>query len=662
MRNNVTKADWKPAGLLPGFTQPEALPLAFTYEGKRYRGIPAEFSPVAQRRRVDANITQVLVCGRNEKGLEIRVEYTQYSDYPVQEFIAFFENRGQEDTGILSDVRIMEGTLPCEDMTLIYSNGDTIEEDGYEFFRDTLEQKLTLQPEDGTPCNGAFPYMRLQGAHYGFNIAVGWPAMWKMELMKVADGVYLSVGQKRCAMKLHPGETMRTPRITLMAYAGDETRGTNLWRSWYIAHILPRENGSPLQPKCCMHFVCVDGTPECTGVTETNQIAAIDDYLRGGIRPDIWWVDAGWYADCDFQWSKIGTWRPNPDHFPNGIGPLGEKCEKEDIRLLLWFEPERVRKGTALAKEHPEWLLDNLLPEEDLPPMRAGKMADFGNRECCDWFIRHVDGLIKQSHVQVYRQDMNFDPALHWLHNEAQDRIGAMENLHVQGYLRYWDALLERNPGLWIDACASGGRRNDLETMRRSVPLHYTDVGYGHHPIKQKQHHLMFSWIPYFRAHNMSWDDPVTGEYNSSRGVDAFAYYGAMAPALTDMTSHDAPAESFALARKMQPIWRRAADFMLSGDYYPLTPCRKSREDFYAVQFHDGNRDAGFAEVLRNNACPEESFFLQLKGLEEAGTYLLTEAESGVQMQYTAQELKTGIWVALPVRSGRIYFYERLVK
>ena len=72
-----------------------------------------------------------------------------------------------------------------------------------------------------------------------------------------------------------------------------------------------------------------------------------------------------------------------------------------------------------------------------------------------------------------------------WIRNEAEDRIGAIENLHVQGYLKFWDELILRNPGLWIDSCASGGRRNDLETMRRAVPLHYTDMGYGEHQLSR---------------------------------------------------------------------------------------------------------------------------------------------------------------------------------
>ena len=49
------------------------------------------------------------------------------------------------------------------------------------------------------------------------------------------------------------------------------------------------------------------------------------------------------------------------------------------------------------------------------------------------------------------------------------------ENLHVQGYLAYWDALRRRHPGMLIDSCASGGRRNDIETLRRAVPLLRSD-------------------------------------------------------------------------------------------------------------------------------------------------------------------------------------------
>ena len=97
--------------------------------------------------------------------------------------------------------------------------------------------------------------------------------------------------------------------------------------------------------------------------------------------------------------------------------------------------------------------------------------------ECADWLIEHVDAQIKAYGIRIYRQDFNFDPLPYWLDAPA-DRLGITENLHIQNYLRFWDELRLRNPDLIIDSCASGGRRNDYEAMRRSVALHFTDYGY----------------------------------------------------------------------------------------------------------------------------------------------------------------------------------------
>ena len=43
-----------------------------------------------------------------------------------------------------------------------------------------------------------------------------------------------------------------------------------------------------------------------------------------GLKPDIWWIDAGWYP-CNNDWPTTGNWYPNPDHFPNGMDPVGKK-------------------------------------------------------------------------------------------------------------------------------------------------------------------------------------------------------------------------------------------------------------------------------------------------------------------------------------------------
>ena len=197
-----------------------------------------------------------------------------------------------------------------------------------------------------------------------------------------------------------------------------------------------------------------------------------------------------------------------------------------------------------------------------------------------------------------------------------------------------------------------------METMRRAVPLHYTDVGYGNHPIKQLQHRQMFEWIPFFRAHNMNWDLP-DGSYGwDNHDPDEYAYHVALAPCLTDMTMFNASPEAFALARKMVPLWRRAAEFMISGDYYPLTERKDDARDFYAMQFHEEKSDSGFASVVSNVLNERTAYELKLHGINKELVYRMTDAVSGEEFEYTGDLLTEGIRLEMPARSGRLYFYE----
>ena len=657
--NSAYKITAKDMALLPSifkFTTPAEIPLSFEYGERAVRGIPEEFSPSVSYRILTANTVQYIIDGTDAHGLNIRAEYIEYRDYPVTEWVFYFTNKGASDTPILKNIRI-EGEILCPEPILEYGNGDTCAPDGYHFFTDTLENKIKLTPFSGTSCQGAFPYMTIHGADREIRAAIGWPTKWAAEISKSERGVLFSCGQDRCATRLHAGETYRTPRLNLMAYTTDGSiyRGINLWRGWYTKHILPRENGQPVPPKLCLHYFQAEGKPEFTGATEENQIHALKEYVRRGMKPDIWWVDAGWYP-CDYDWTRTGTWHPDPERFPNGLAPLGKACEENGVQLMVWFEPERVRGGEELDVKHPEWLLTKKNADGAVDHNR---LLDLGNPEALSWLIEHVDSIIKESHIKIYRQDFNFDPLPIWVANEDEDRIGMFENLHAQGYLAYWDALLLRNPGLWIDSCASGGRRNDLESMRRAVTLHYTDVGYGNHPIKQKQHREMFEWIPYFRAHNMNWDNAEDGTYvNGGRPTDRFAFHCALTPALTSMFTYDDTEENFEIGREMDEIWREAAELELSGDYYPISECRCDAHDWYAMQFENTVERRGFVQAIRNTLAEDESYTLTLPCLHEGATYTLTDRESGEVITLNSAELAAGFTFSLPKRTGRIYFYE----
>jgi alpha-galactosidase len=58
-----------------------------------------------------------------------------------------------------------------------------------------------------------------------------------------------------------------------------------------------------------------------------------------------------------------------------------------------------------------------------------------------------------------------------WQATDEPDRPGMAEVGFVEGLYAMWDELRARHPHLAIDHCASGGRRIDLETVRRSYAL-----------------------------------------------------------------------------------------------------------------------------------------------------------------------------------------------
>ncbi len=668
-------------------TRPADLPLSFTLDGRPIHGLPAAWQPVTHRRRVDATITEtVFTAADPASGLRLRVEVTAYHDYPVLEWVAWLTNAGDAPTPLIADLRVLDAAFPGAAPVLHSSNGDFVSAEGYTPTSTPLPPgaAANFAPVGGRPCDQAFPYFRLAFAQGGLTLAVGWPAQWSAQFTGQAEGVHIQAGQERTHLRLLPGETIRTPRLTLLAWAGDEDHAVNLWRRWYLAHILPRPDGRPMRP----HLACAataDGE-EFTAATEANQIAYLDKFRAAGLQPDVWWIDAGWYACSDAQaerhWVLTGLWEPDAERFPRGLKPIADHAAAGGTSLLVWMEPERVVVGPnvtlppgdrsvplsqnfdrSLAAEHPDWLL---LTEHDPAWTAQNGLLNLGLPACRQWLTDRVSALITANGIKIYRQDFNFEPLARWRDNEPADRQGLHENLHVQDYLQFWDDLLARHPGLWIDSCASGGRRNDLETMRRAVPLHYSDFGYGDHPVKLAYHHTVYQWLPYFKEFTLSWD--LAGNARFDHQVDSYSFHCGFAPMLFATLDIRRADYDFALARQMLAIWRRAADLLLYGDYYPLTPHPHSPDHWVARQFDSPETGAGLVQAIRLPAAPAPtapgpaaSHTVHLRGLDPAATYQFEEAETGATRVVAAATLsQAGFTFTLPPRAGSLWFYRAL--
>jgi len=598
---------------------------SFTYDGKPSAELLKAWELKRARRPLDAQRTQHTLTYTDPKtGLVVRCVGVEYRDFPAVEWTVYFRNSSGKDTPILSDIQAMDARWRQDgegEFLLHCHNGDNCTAASYQPFDVPLAPNVARRfaPAGGRPTDSAFPYYNLQMPGGGVMMAIGWPGQWASTFARDAQGGLRTVaGQELTHLYLKPGEEIRTPLMVLVFWKGnDVARAQNVWRRWMFAHNLPRPGGKPLHP--FYHF-CSGGFFEGLKVSEASEKHFIDVLTKEGIRLDYWWMDAGWYP-CN-EWSATGTWEPDPKRFPNGIKAVSDYVHSKGAELIVWFEPERVTPNTWLSNRHPEWILGG----------KNGGLLNLGNPNAWSWLVNHIDKLITEQGIDLYRQDFNIEPLAFWRGNDAPDRQGITENLHVQGYLAYWDELRRRHPGMLIDSCASGGRRNDVETLRRAVPLLRSDYQSfsgdpQFAPGNQGHTYGLSSWIPFFGQ----------GVYFNPRQF-VYCVRSHMCPSASIATDVRTGQMDWNLYRRLVGQWRQVADDFL-GDYYPLMPYSLQDDQWIAWQFDRPEKGQGMVQAFRRTSGVYESIRCKLHGLEPDAVYTLRNLDLAGTTQMTGREL-----------------------
>ncbi|MEI6564932.1 MAG: alpha-galactosidase [bacterium] len=637
---------------------------SFTYDGKGGAELLPGWKPERSSRKLDDQRTERRVLWTEPTtGLEVRWVGVEYQDFQAVEWTVYFKNTGKANTPILQGIQALDlGFQRSQDGEFVLhgTKGDWCTPESFQPFQQTLEPKGSRRfaPFGGRPTNAAFPYYNLQMPGGGVLLAIGWPGEWAGSFDRDSDrGLHVTAGQELFHSFLKPGEEIRSPLIAMLFWKGaDHVTAQNLWRRWMVAHNLPRTADGNLPPTqivaCSSHQF-----KEMTQANEDNQKLFVDRYLEEGMKLDYWWMDAGWYP-CGGEWVKTGTWEPDVTRFPKGLRAVSDHARAKGVKTIVWFEPERVGDPNSwIGKNYPEWLLSK---KAELPPppqgggfgSGPGSLLNLGNPEALKWLINHVDRTLTEQGIDFYRQDFNMDPLTFWRGADAPDRQGMTENLYVQGYLAYWDALRQRHPNLRIDSCASGGRRDDLETMRRAVPLIRSD--YLFEPTSQQNHHFAFaSWIPYHGAGFVAGHSAIGFKVQDE--IDPYAFRANMSPSLTlcyDMRRKDL---NYELARRLFTQLKQIGPNYL-GDFYPLTPYSLANDAWLAWQYDRPESHEGLVQAFRRPDSNFEAARFKLRGLEAGARYIVTDLDRPSEPQtFTGEELaKHGLLITIPSQPGAV--------
>ena len=230
----------------------------------------------------------------------------------------------------------------------------------------------------------------------------------------------------------------------------------------------------------------------------------------------------------------------------------------------------------------------------------------------------------------------------------AADRQGITENLYVQGHLAFWDELRRRNPRLRIDSCASGGRRNDLESMRRAVPLLRSDYQFPTAKdvveSNQGQTYGLSFWLPFQGTGCYSYDPYILRSfYLPSFGM------GGLSP-----ENKLAQKRAYAECAKIAPC--------MLADYYPLTPYSLQPDQWIAWQFNRPEQRNGVVQAFRRDKSGESTKTLRLSGLDPAAPYELTDFDLKSTTRVFGKDLmEKGLVVEIKSKPGAaVIAYKRL--
>lgn len=579
----------------------------------------------------------------DSSGLTVMTTLTRFDDHPAIEWSTKIRNDAETDSAVVSDPRPLDLTFGLADgdvATLATTNGSLCQLDDFLPWHRVvdLDDAVHLEPVGGRSSDGAMPFFTVATSGLCFTVGVGWSGQWSATITRSADAVRVRAGLAHSRLRLHSGETITLPSFLVAVSEHDADAASNAFRAVLESNFIPHgSDGCPATPLAHMTMSAFHVSKQ---VSEETELAAVRQAAALGL--EAFWVDACWYGDTPMWAEQVGNWSVRREAFPRGLRPISDAAHAAGMKFVLWIEPERARVGTRLVEQQPDFFLT-------FPHDPNNLLLDLGNPAARAAMLEMISGYIDEFAVDIYRQDFNIRPLPAWQAADQEDRQGIHEIRHVEGLYWLWDQLLERHPGLVIDNCASGGRRIDLETMRRSVPLWRSDsadVGGG------------------AKGDNVSVANQVQVSGLSRYVVQhtgpvwAFDPYHIRSAISTGFVVYcplpNEPEPTAQLRSAISEIKRLRP--VLSGDFHSLLEPTLDQDGWSASQFHRPGTGDGAAVILRRPQSNTSLATVPLCGLDPAGRYRVTMSPG---YQVAAAEQLTGaelveLRVSIPAGPGSL--------
>lgn len=591
-----------------------------------------------------------------DRTFEVRCHLVEYVKHPAIEWKMYFRNLGKQNSPVLEKVLPLDAVLartittqnPADCSPVIHCNkgSDNASTDFMPVTRVIEPGKgFQMKSHAGRSSETFLPFWNFEYGGGGLVTAIGWSGDWNADFTVTEIGqASMKAGMTNMNLYLKPGEEISSPSVCLLYWEGkDAWRGNNIFRRYMREIITPKWNGK--EP-------FVYGMSGCAatlgGVNEKNQVDFIQKIAGSGAN--VYWLDGGWSESIKDKswWSSRGDWDPDPVKFPKGLKVLADEAHKNGLKFLLWYDPEIVCPGTEITIKHPDWVLRASEKEDGL--------YNLGNPEALKYITDLVSSDMKRWDVDIYRNDYNIDPGPRWKLGDVPGRTGITEIRYVEGLYKFWDELLKRKPGLLIDNCASGGRRIDYETSKRSVPLWRSDYQCGIGPdvfnSGQNQTYGLGEYLPF---NSIGYDYETYDDKYSYRSISSCSLSLYIPLDSLGGNNVELPYDN------LKKLWEdvKSYNHLMVCDFYPLTQYSLKDNTWMALQYDCPEKGEGCLLCFRRDNSPNVEIEFELKAINPEAGYRLVYLDSGREELIKGDQLKK-LSVRLNRRESMVLKYTKI--
>ena len=292
-----------------------------------------------------------------------------------------------------------------------------------------------------------------QGDAYGMHLC--YSGSWDMQAERTPFGHLRLTGGLSAfdfSWLLEPGESFQTPEV-ILAYSGRGLNGlSRQYHDLYRQALLPERFVHQPRP------VLINNWEGTRFNFNKEKLCAIVSKVAGtGI--DTFVLDDGWFGKRDDGTSSLGDWFEYTEKLGGPLSDIITFAHQKGMKFGLWFEPEMVNPDSDLYRAHPDWAIQT--PDEEPTLCRNQLMLDLTRPEVRDYLVNTINKIIRDNQLDYVKWDANRDLAEGYSLNLPQNRQKELHHRYVLGLYDLFRRIVEANPDVLFEACASGGGRYD---------------------------------------------------------------------------------------------------------------------------------------------------------------------------------------------------------